>query len=145
MEPEYRELIARSGLADVLNVHGYVPYLKTLSMMKSYDALLLVDAPLTTASESVFLPSKLIDYLGSGTPILAVTPSHGATARVVRETGGAVCPLETPQALDDFFLEALPEPEDPPATPRERGGPVPLPRGGSILAGDDGAVRPQDG
>jgi len=51
------------------------------------DVLLLCDAP---APESVFLPSKLVDYLPLGLPILALTPKCGATADVLAETGG-VC------------------------------------------------------
>jgi glycosyltransferase involved in cell wall biosynthesis len=107
MDDKYREQIGREGLAGILGVHGFVSYLKALSMMKEHDALLLIDAPLTTTAESVFLPSKLIDYLGSSTPIVAVTPDHGATARVVREVGGVVCPLERPGELDDFLLRVV--------------------------------------
>lgn len=109
MDDKYRHIIAQAGLTGVFNIHGYVPYLQTLAMMKQYDGLLLVDAPLTTAAESVFLPSKLVDYLGASTPTVAVTPKLGATARVVREVGGIVCPLEDPAALDDFLLGVVRE------------------------------------
>jgi glycosyltransferase involved in cell wall biosynthesis len=46
--------------------------------------LLLIDAP---ADESLFLPSKLIDYLPAAKPILALTPQRGASADVVRALG----------------------------------------------------------
>jgi glycosyltransferase involved in cell wall biosynthesis len=51
------------------------------------DTLLLFDAP---ANESVFLPSKLVDYLPLGLPILAMTPLNGSSADVLRETGGLI-------------------------------------------------------
>jgi glycosyltransferase involved in cell wall biosynthesis len=51
------------------------------------DILLLCDAP---AHESVFLPSKLVDYLPLGLPILALTPANGSSADVIRKTGGLI-------------------------------------------------------
>jgi glycosyltransferase involved in cell wall biosynthesis len=51
------------------------------------DVLLLCDAP---AKQSVFLPSKLVEYLPFGLPVLALTPVHGSSADVLRETGGLV-------------------------------------------------------
>lgn len=107
MDEPYRRAIVEAGLQEVFVAHGFVPYLDSLSMMRAHDALLLIDAPLTTTSESVFLPSKLVDYLGSHKPVIAITPERGATARVVRETGGVVCPLESPGQLDDILREAV--------------------------------------
>jgi hypothetical protein len=43
-----------------------------------------MDAP---AEVSVFLPSKLIDYLGSGTPIMGVVPP-GTSASLLKRLGG---------------------------------------------------------
>jgi glycosyl transferase family 4 len=83
-----RRHVQEAGLEKTFEVHGPVPYLESLALMRQHDALLLVDAPLTDQTESVFLPSKLIDYLGSGKPVIAITPREGATARVVDEVGG---------------------------------------------------------
>jgi hypothetical protein len=51
----------------------------------------LRDAPLKNHSESIFLPSKLIHYMGNGRPVIGVTPLRGASARVLRETGNFLC------------------------------------------------------
>lgn len=107
MSRDHRQAIADAGLEEHLPLHGMVPYLDTLTQMKQSDGLLLVDAPLTSTADSVFLPSKLIDYLGSGTPIMAITPEHGATARVLRETGGVVCAIERPEEIDRVLEETL--------------------------------------
>ena len=46
--------------------------------------LLVIDAP---ADDSLFLPSKLIDYLPLGKPILGLTPLRGASADLIRRLG----------------------------------------------------------
>jgi len=71
---------------------GPVGYTQSLSLMASADALLVIDAP---ADVSVFLPSKLIDYLGAAKPILGFTPP-GAAAKLIEQVGGWVAdPSET--------------------------------------------------
>ncbi|MBS1141843.1 MAG: hypothetical protein H6R13_3296 [Proteobacteria bacterium] len=63
-----------------------VDYVESLRLMAESSLLVVIDAPFDT---SVFLPSKLIDYLGAKVPILAVSPS-GTTADLVSEYGGVV-------------------------------------------------------
>lgn len=93
MQEEHRRYIETQGLADTVKLQGTVPYLESLEAMRSADYLLLIDAPLFSPGESVFLPSKLIDYLGSHKPIVGITPLQGASARVLRETGNLVCDI----------------------------------------------------
>ncbi|MFP5379541.1 MAG: hypothetical protein ACLGHP_07300, partial [Vicinamibacteria bacterium] len=45
----------------------------------------VIDAP--SDGPSLFLPSKLVDYLPLGRPILAITPAEGPTADLVRALG----------------------------------------------------------
>jgi len=92
--------VRSEGLDRVVRVHPVIPYLDSLALMRRHDALLLVDAKLSQAAESVFLPSKLVDYLGAGTPVLAVTPVPGTTARVVAETGGTVADIGNDAAIE---------------------------------------------
>lgn len=99
MAPEHADFICREGLAGVVSVRETIPYLKSLAAMKLADALLLLDAPLTNKKQSVFLPSKLVDYLGSGRPILGITPPAGASARVLRETGNQVCDIADEESI----------------------------------------------
>ena len=72
-------------------------------MMESADLLLIVDAP---GEISVFLPSKLVDYIGAGRPICALTPP-GAAARVTREAGGWVADPADAEAGATALLAAL--------------------------------------
>ena len=69
-----------------------VSFRESLGLMQNADLLLIIDAPMGI---SPFLPSKLIDYIGSNVPVLAFTPP-GPSADVVKELGGWVAsPTET--------------------------------------------------
>jgi hypothetical protein len=71
-----------------------VPNKESLSLMSSADGLMVIDAPAIT---SVFLPSKLIDYIGAGKPLLGITP-RGTAWNLIIELGGWLAdPLETAQ------------------------------------------------
>ncbi|MCK4414012.1 MAG: hypothetical protein KAY32_10740 [Candidatus Eisenbacteria sp.] len=104
---EARREVSAAGLERVLRVHPVIPYLDSLALMSEYDLLLLIDAKLTRTQESVFLPSKLIDYLGSGTPVLGVSPRRGSTARVLSETGGLFCDIEDSESLTKMLTRLL--------------------------------------
>ena len=94
----------RAGLSSSLvRCSPPVPYVDSLRLMTEAHLLVVIDAPGET---SVFLPSKLIDYLGADRPILAITP-RGATAAVVERAGGWVCDPEDPSAITGAISEAL--------------------------------------
>lgn len=63
-----------------------VDYRKSLDLMSEANGLLIIDAP---AELSVFLPSKLIDYIGAARPVFGITPK-GTAASLIRELGGTV-------------------------------------------------------
>ena len=74
--------------------------------MAAADGLLVIDAP---AKKSVFLPSKLIDYLGAGRPILGLT-SPGTSANLINQLGGWVASpddVEAVAAAIKTFLDFL--------------------------------------
>lgn len=78
-----REKIADLGLADVVVVHGFVPYLEFLNLTTKLDLLVVADA-VSAEHHPVnpYLPSKLSDYLGSGTPIWALVEEGSPMSRV---------------------------------------------------------------
>ncbi|MFH1740705.1 MAG: glycosyltransferase [bacterium] len=79
-----------------VNFRSKVSYLESLRLMKEADVLVLIDA---AAEVNIFLPSKLIDYLGADRPILGITPSVGASADVVRQVGGPVVSPQSPEEV----------------------------------------------
>jgi len=80
-----------------------VDYRASLKLMRAADLLLHIDAP---ADESVFLASKLIDYIGARRPIFAVTPA-GTAARLVAELGGWIADPTAPDAVAARLAEAM--------------------------------------
>lgn len=88
--PTYDLSLEKLGLGNLpdglVAVKAPVTYRESLSLMASADGLLVIDAP---AEKSVFLPSKLIDYVGAGRPVLGLTPP-GTSANLINRLGGWV-------------------------------------------------------
>jgi glycosyltransferase involved in cell wall biosynthesis len=82
--PAYRRLATTLKLDEVVEFTGRVPFAEAAARSASADVLLVIDAP---ADDSLFLPSKLIDYLPLGKPILGLTPVRGASADLIRRLG----------------------------------------------------------
>jgi glycosyltransferase involved in cell wall biosynthesis len=67
----------------LLRVRPPIDYLTSLKLMRESDLLLLIDAPL---GKGIFLPSKLVDYLGADRPIFGITPA-GAVEGILEAAG----------------------------------------------------------
>lgn len=80
----HRRVATSLGLDGIVEFIGRVPFAESARWAAAADVLLVIDAP---ADESLFLPSKLIDYLPAAKPILALTPQRGASADIVRALG----------------------------------------------------------
>jgi hypothetical protein len=82
--PELENWISKYNLKEIVNFKGHVSYIKSLKLMASTDVLVSIDAP---SDVNPFLSSKIIDYLGSKNPIIAVGSTKGATARLITKIG----------------------------------------------------------
>jgi glycosyltransferase involved in cell wall biosynthesis len=80
-----------------------VGYRESLSLMAASDGLLVIDAPM---ERSVFLPSKLIDYVGAARPILGITP-QGTSATLIRQLGGWVAEPSDIKSIAQVLAEFL--------------------------------------
>lgn len=75
--------IAAAGLEKIVTVREYLPFLQFLHMTTKFDVLLVNDA--ATARHhpiNPYLPSKLSDYLGSGSPIWSVVEPGSALNQI---------------------------------------------------------------
>jgi glycosyltransferase involved in cell wall biosynthesis len=89
--PLYSRLSQQLGLEPVVQFQAPRPHREALRLAADADILLLIDAASTT--ESVFLPSKLVDYLLLRKPVLGITPAQGESADLLRRIG---CPIAMP-------------------------------------------------
>jgi len=71
--------------------------------MAESDLLLVIDGP---DDLSVFLLSKLIEYIGAGIPIFGILPP-GASANLVERLGGIVADPRDIEAVAVALLRAL--------------------------------------
>lgn len=97
MDAEFSPLIEQLGLGGVVIRTPGLPFLECLRRMEQADALLLVEAP---CARGIFFPSKLIDYVEVGRPVLALSPAGGVVERLVRDYGfGEFASLDDADAI----------------------------------------------
>ncbi len=89
--------------AGLVRLIDTVPYSRSLQLMSDADLLLVIDAP---DDLSVFLPSKLVEYLGAGTPIFGIVPP-GTSARLLARVGAPVADPREPFEVVKGLREAL--------------------------------------
>jgi glycosyltransferase involved in cell wall biosynthesis len=88
---------AQYGVASILHVTPPVSYVKALALMSQSHVLVIIEA---ACKEGVFLPSKFVDYVQTGRPILALSPRVGTLADIVSASGGGIAvDCESPEAV----------------------------------------------
>jgi glycosyltransferase involved in cell wall biosynthesis len=102
---EYERRAARLGLDRLTAFPGRMPPREAWARGRSADVLLVIDAP--APQGSLFLPSKLIDYLPLRRPILGITPTAGASAELIRELGYPAVPPDDVPAIAAVLRELL--------------------------------------
>lgn len=78
-----------------------VPYLDSLALMASADALLVITP--SEMESGAFLPSKLIDYVGAGRPVIGIC-RPGACTGLLERLGGWVCATGSPASVADGLV-----------------------------------------
>lgn len=83
--PEYIRAATELGLGGVVRFAPRFSLDEAHREAQRADVLVVIDAP--SEGPSMFLPSKLIDYLPYRKPIFALTPGEGASADLLRAIG----------------------------------------------------------
>jgi glycosyltransferase involved in cell wall biosynthesis len=98
--------VAALGLGGHVEVHEQLPYVDYLVQARRFDVLLVND---TAATEYIgvnpYLPSKLADYLGSGTDIWAMVEPGSPLSEVEVAFTSAVGDVEAARAVIDDIVE----------------------------------------
>lgn len=90
---DVRALIYNYDLFDCISVESDVDYETSLGIMRQSDWLIHIDAYfdfLDYPGKSVYFAGKIADYLGTNTPVLAITGNHSPAYEIVSRAGG-VC------------------------------------------------------
>jgi len=102
--PQSARLFEQPPLSEVARLQGYLPHGQAVqAQLDSHLLLLLIeDVP----GARGMLTGKLFEYLGSGTPILALTP-EGEAAEIIRSTGaGQAVSGEDQAAIEAALLRS---------------------------------------
>jgi len=75
-------LVSAYHLTNVVEATPAVPYLESLREMRRADFLLFIDS-----EYPFFLPSKIVDYAGSGKPIIGITPNGSVSSDLLHGLG----------------------------------------------------------
>ncbi len=78
------ELAEKLGLKRYVSCTGQLSYSKSLERMAAAPVCLLVEGKI---AEGIYLPSKFADYVQSGKPVIALSPSTGTIADVAHLRG----------------------------------------------------------
>lgn len=78
-------------LGGIIEQKKPVSYAESLRIMQEADYLLHIDADFEfLTGGSIFCASKIMDYIGSGNRVLALTNPDSEAARIVRSSGGII-------------------------------------------------------
>ncbi len=98
-------MIKKYGLERMVLQKPHVSYMQSLREMKEAHVLLVIDGKVP--GPSIYLPSKLIDYVGADRPIFAITPKGSASERVVREAGGITANTDDEAGIATMVSELI--------------------------------------
>ena len=86
-DTQLNQLINKYNLKEDVLFADSKPYIETLSFMKHFDVLCVIEAKM---NEGIFLPSKLSDYSFLNKPILCFSPANGTLVDLINKYGGGI-------------------------------------------------------
>lgn len=91
-----QDMLAREGVADMVELAPPIPYADALAEMLMVDGLLILQG----SSCNGQIPAKAYEYLRARRPVLALTDPIGDTADVIRRAGiDTIAPLDQTDAI----------------------------------------------
>jgi glycosyltransferase involved in cell wall biosynthesis len=103
-ENKIRNMLSENSLEDCAEIIPPVSYKDSLRHMKQSDCLVVIDANMPG---SPFLPSKTIDYAGSGTIILGITPTNSPTDQCLKGLGYKSFNYDEVDELADYLKKLV--------------------------------------
>jgi hypothetical protein len=79
--------VRAAAVEDVVSVDQTRPYEEMPDVLSRADVGVIVEAPV---EEGIFLPSKFVEYVQAGLPILALSPPVGTISEILAKHGGGI-------------------------------------------------------
>ena len=98
------DLISEYGVDGMVEITPTVDYVSSLRIMRESDCLVSIGHDLAI---NPFLPSKLIDYIGSGTSIFSLAPPDCPASTLMRELGQPVFSSDQISEAADCVISML--------------------------------------
>jgi len=84
---ELQMKVQEAGLADIVCIESSKTYEETQLKAAASSVLVVIEAP---CEEGIFLPSKFVDFIQTGRPILAISPQPGTLNDLISAHGGGI-------------------------------------------------------
>ena len=107
---QLEQMLSDYGLRERATLTAPITYKESLRAMVESDLLIAIDADIPG---SPYLPSKVIDYIGSGTPIVSITPTGSPAGKIVTGSGYWTFSYEETDKLAAFLERWLKGDEHP--------------------------------
>lgn len=102
MDDSDKVFILDYDLVDLVKINKDITYLESLNVIKDADWAILVDANFTSiVDDCIYLPAKLMDYMGARTNVFSISHVKGAGSDIIREVGGGKV---VTHSADDIYL-----------------------------------------
>jgi glycosyltransferase involved in cell wall biosynthesis len=107
-DPALRRMISRHGVQDCVRLHRFLPYRECMAVQRAAHALLFLDW--TDLAGEGMMTGKLLEYLGSRRPILAIGPrTDSEAARLISGTGTGTT-LTTESEITEYLKSLVVSP-----------------------------------
>lgn len=87
-EAHVESLAAKYGISECVKYLGCLSYETTITKMQESDVLLVIDPQ---NADGMILTSKLVDYIQTGYPILAITTQNSTTEKMLNDHNAGIC------------------------------------------------------
>lgn len=105
-----RRCVEESGVADLVEITGYLPHAESVGRVRTADALFLPLHGLAPGHRSLIVPGKTYEYLAAARPILACLPEGDARDFVTRSGRGVFASPCDPDSIADALVELIETP-----------------------------------
>ena len=106
-EDEIRIKVQEAGIGAIVSVESPKTYEETQLKAAASNVLFVIEAP---CEEGIFFPSKFVDFIQTGRPILAISPKVGTLNDLLSAHGGGIAadccsPVAVADALNALYRE----------------------------------------